>query len=165
MDFEFDPDKSASNKLKHGIDFMEAQDLWFVHRLCSAATGAGRPAMRGSRGIVTGTCGRLFIPTAERISGSFRFGKRAGATGKSMKKTFPKTEEELTDRFDAGEDLESLGFDVKKAQVEQPKIKRVNVDFPEHMLAMLDREAELRGINRQALIKTWLYERLHAAGK
>ena len=37
--------------------------------------------------------------------------------------------------------------------------------FPEHMLAMLDREAELRGINRQALIKTWLYERLHAAGK
>jgi uncharacterized DUF497 family protein len=28
--FEFDPDKSASNKLKHGIDFLEAQDLWIV---------------------------------------------------------------------------------------------------------------------------------------
>jgi len=28
--FEFDPDKSASNKLKHGIDFLEAQDLWVV---------------------------------------------------------------------------------------------------------------------------------------
>jgi predicted DNA binding CopG/RHH family protein len=82
-----------------------------------------------------------------------------------MKKTFPKTEEELADRFDAGEDLEPLGFDVKNAQVEQPRLKRVNVDFPEHMLAMLDREAELRGINRQALIKTWLYERLHATGK
>ena len=27
---------------------------------------------------------------------------------------------------------------------------------------MLDREAEIRGINRQALIKTWLYEKLHA---
>ena len=83
--------------------------------------------------------------------------------GNSMKKVFPKTEEELADRFNAGEDLESLGFDVGKAQVEQPRIKRVNVDFPEHMLAMLDREAELRGINRQALIKTWLYERLHVA--
>jgi predicted DNA binding CopG/RHH family protein len=82
-----------------------------------------------------------------------------------MKKTFPKTEEELAGRFDAGEDLESLGFSVKKAQVEQPRLRRVNVDFPEHMLAMLDREAELRGINRQALIKTWLYDRLHAAGK
>jgi hypothetical protein len=54
---------------------------------------------------------------------------------------------------------------VKNAQVEQPRLKRVNVDFPEHMLAALDREAELRGINLQALIKTWLYERLHAAGK
>jgi predicted DNA binding CopG/RHH family protein len=79
-----------------------------------------------------------------------------------MKKRFPKTEEELADRFNAGEDLESLGFDVGKAQVEQPRVKRVNVDFPEHMLAMLDREAEIRGINRQALIKTWLYEKLHA---
>jgi len=28
---------------------------------------------------------------------------------------------ELADRFDAGEELESLGFDVKKAQVELPK--------------------------------------------
>lgn len=26
--FEFDPDKSNSNKLKHGIDFIEAQALW-----------------------------------------------------------------------------------------------------------------------------------------
>lgn len=28
MDFEFDPDKSAANKDKHGIDFTEAQALW-----------------------------------------------------------------------------------------------------------------------------------------
>ena len=28
MRFEFDPEKSASNKLKHGIDFVEAQALW-----------------------------------------------------------------------------------------------------------------------------------------
>ena len=28
MDFEFDPEKSASNKEKHGIDFVEAQALW-----------------------------------------------------------------------------------------------------------------------------------------
>ena len=28
MDFEFDPDKSAENKRKHGIDFVEAQVLW-----------------------------------------------------------------------------------------------------------------------------------------
>ncbi len=28
MEFEFDPKKSASNKRKHGIDFVEGQALW-----------------------------------------------------------------------------------------------------------------------------------------
>jgi uncharacterized DUF497 family protein len=28
MEFEFDPQKSDSNKVKHGIDFIEAQELW-----------------------------------------------------------------------------------------------------------------------------------------
>jgi len=28
VDFEFDPRKSELNKAKHGIDFVEAQDLW-----------------------------------------------------------------------------------------------------------------------------------------
>lgn len=29
MEFEFDEEKSAANKEKHGIDFVEAQLLWF----------------------------------------------------------------------------------------------------------------------------------------
>ncbi|MCK5113481.1 MAG: BrnT family toxin [Phycisphaerae bacterium] len=28
MSFEFDPNKSKSNKQKHGIDFVEAEALW-----------------------------------------------------------------------------------------------------------------------------------------
>ena len=28
MEFEFNPDKSKTNKEKHGIDFIEAQQLW-----------------------------------------------------------------------------------------------------------------------------------------
>ncbi len=28
MEFEFDENKSQSNKMKHGIDFVEAQVLW-----------------------------------------------------------------------------------------------------------------------------------------
>ena len=28
MEFEFDPEKSAGNKAKHGIDFQEAPSLW-----------------------------------------------------------------------------------------------------------------------------------------
>lgn len=28
MEFEFDPNKSQTNRDKHGIDFVQAQDLW-----------------------------------------------------------------------------------------------------------------------------------------
>jgi len=28
MEFEFDPEKSAKNRVKHGIDFLQAQELW-----------------------------------------------------------------------------------------------------------------------------------------
>ena len=28
MKFEFDPDKSQANQIKHGIDFIDAQQLW-----------------------------------------------------------------------------------------------------------------------------------------
>jgi hypothetical protein len=28
VEFEFDPGKSAANREKHGIDFVEAQVLW-----------------------------------------------------------------------------------------------------------------------------------------
>ena len=33
MEFEFDEEKSAANKEKHGIDFVEAQLLWFDSNL------------------------------------------------------------------------------------------------------------------------------------
>ncbi|MBF0106419.1 MAG: BrnT family toxin [Deltaproteobacteria bacterium] len=34
MEFEFDQNKSESNKRKHGIDFIQAQSLWFdPHRV------------------------------------------------------------------------------------------------------------------------------------
>ncbi len=33
MDFEFDPAKSAANKAKHGVDFVEAQRLWLDEAL------------------------------------------------------------------------------------------------------------------------------------
>jgi uncharacterized protein len=28
MEFEFDPRKSAANRVKHGVDFVQAQTLW-----------------------------------------------------------------------------------------------------------------------------------------
>jgi len=36
MHFEYDPEKSAANKAKHGIDFDEAQALWLDEWLLEA---------------------------------------------------------------------------------------------------------------------------------
>lgn len=38
--------------------------------------------------------------------------------------------------------------------------RRVSVDMPEKLIARLDAAAEVRGVNRQAVIKMWLCERL-----
>ena len=44
MDFEFDSAKSASNRKKHGIDFVEAQRLWLdPERLETEARSLNEP--------------------------------------------------------------------------------------------------------------------------
>lgn len=44
MEFEFDPAKSAANKAKHGIDFVEAQALWLDGGLADAPVASeGEP--------------------------------------------------------------------------------------------------------------------------
>jgi hypothetical protein len=53
--------------------------------------------------------------------------------------------------FDRGADLSDY-FDFSKATL----IRKVNVDFPDWMIQALDRHALRIGINRQALIKTWI---------
>ena len=37
INFEFDPEKSASNKAKHGVNFVEAQTLWLDPQHCEIA--------------------------------------------------------------------------------------------------------------------------------
>ena len=44
-------------------------------------------------------------------------------------------------------------------------MKRVNVDFPVGMLRRLDEEVKRVGVDRQALIKMWLNDRLDATLK
>ena len=46
MEFEFDTNKSASNKTKHGIDFIEAQQLWSdPHLLVIEVRSADEPRL------------------------------------------------------------------------------------------------------------------------
>ena len=56
MPFEFDPNKSAANKDKHGIDFDEAQALWDDDNRIENDTGFDGEA----RYMATGRIGERF---------------------------------------------------------------------------------------------------------
>jgi hypothetical protein len=58
-------------------------------------------------------------------------------------------------KFDRGEDVSGF-LDLKKATI----VRRVNVDFPAWMVAMLDQEAVKLNVSRQAIIKMLIRERL-----
>ena len=62
-------------------------------------------------------------------------------------------------KFDDGEDITSL-LDLKKAQRASQVQKRINVDMPEWMVRLLDKEARRMGVTRQSVIKFWLSEKL-----
>jgi CopG antitoxin of type II toxin-antitoxin system len=70
--------------------------------------------------------------------------------------------EEFDRLFDDGEDMGQY-IDWNSARRPAIEAKRVNVDFPQWMVTKLDIEARRLGITRQALIKTWLAERLDRA--
>jgi hypothetical protein len=63
------------------------------------------------------------------------------------------------------DDGEDMGDHIDWSSARRPgeEIKRVNVDFPQWMVAKLDAEAKRRGVTRQALIKMWLSDRLDRA--
>lgn len=63
--------------------------------------------------------------------------------------------EEFDAKFDRGEDITHY-LDFEKATI----VKRVNVDFPEWMIELLDKEAVKLNVSRQAIIKLWIHDRL-----
>ena len=78
------------------------------------------------------------------------------------KKSTTITAEEFDRKFDDGEDITPY-LDMSSAKmrlhIDLPTV-RVNVDFPDWVVKALDSEAGRRGIARQALIKTWLIDKL-----
>ena len=75
------------------------------------------------------------------------------------------TAKEIDKKFDNNEDISNyLNFSEAKKitdfEEKTFKMKKVNVDFPEHILALLDKEAKKIGVTRQSIIKVWIAERL-----
>jgi len=74
------------------------------------------------------------------------------------------TAKEFDKKFDNNEDISDyLDFPksvkLKDFQSKQ-KTKKINVDFPENILVLLDQEAQKIGVTRQSIIKVWIAERL-----
>ncbi len=147
--FEWDQDKSKLNEGKHGISFYEAQNLWLDPFGISypARKVLGEPrffhfALYNEKlwaAIYTTRNSKIRIISVRRV----RIMKGNTIMAKKIKDI------ELDKKFDDGEDISEF------IDIDNP-IKRVNVDFPIWMLDRLDEEAKRLGINRQALIKTWL---------
>jgi len=75
------------------------------------------------------------------------------------------TAKEFDKKFDNGEDISQyLDFSksIKLSDFEKKvnKTKKINVDFPENILLLLDQEAQKIGVTRQSIIKVWIAERL-----
>lgn len=66
---------------------------------------------------------------------------------------------DLDEAFDEGVDISSH-LDLTAARRPKRDVQRVNVDFPAWMVGTLDAEAARLGITRQAVIKTWIAERI-----
>jgi hypothetical protein len=101
------------------------------------------------------------LPTAEKTSGSSQSDEHTLTKNDNIEPSNPAlTAEEFDRRFDEGEDVFSLGFSRTGWSRPDLESKRFNVDLPAHMLRKLDDAALVRGITRQALVKTWLFDRL-----
>jgi len=75
-------------------------------------------------------------------------------------KKIAKSTEEFDRRFDDGEDIHDL-IDMAKAKViRHGKKVRITLDVAEELVKEIDRIRESIGVDRGALIKVWLHERL-----
>ena len=69
---------------------------------------------------------------------------------------------ELDKIFDDNQEDILEYFDTSKIRMINEEPKRVNIDFPAWMVQSLDKEAKHVGVSRQAVIKTWLAEKLQS---
>ncbi|WP_052812943.1 type II toxin-antitoxin system BrnA family antitoxin [Desulfonatronum thioautotrophicum] len=70
------------------------------------------------------------------------------------------TNEEFDQRFDNGEDIHTL-VDLSQAVITKPGKKcRITIDVSQTLVDSIDRIRHQIGVDRGALIKVWLHERV-----
>lgn len=71
------------------------------------------------------------------------------------------TRSDLDSMFDDGADM--TGFIVEGSErfpAQDDKARKININMPEWLIDELDREAKHLAVNRQAIINTWLAEKV-----
>lgn len=75
-------------------------------------------------------------------------------------KRLAETTDEFDKRFDAGEDVTGL-IDISKAKITSSNRKiRITLDIAESLVRDIDTIREKIGVDRGALIKIWLHEKV-----
>ena len=73
---------------------------------------------------------------------------------------FAKSADEFDDRFDEGEDIHDL-VDMTRAKITRHGKKvRITIDIAEELVHEIDQIRQRIGVDRGALIKIWLHERV-----
>jgi len=76
------------------------------------------------------------------------------------KKKLANTTDEFDRRFDDNEDIHDI-IDMSKAKINRPgRQVRITLDISEELVNEIDRLRAAIGVDRGALIKIWLYERI-----
>ena len=76
------------------------------------------------------------------------------------KKRLAESTAEFDRRFDAGEDIHEL-IDMSKAEIiRRGKKVRITIDMSETLVTEIDKIRRKIGVDRGALIKVWLHERV-----
>jgi hypothetical protein len=76
------------------------------------------------------------------------------------KKTLAKDSEEFDRRFDAGEDIHNLVDMSKTSIIHHGKKVRITLDIAESLVKEIDEIRKRIGVDRGALIKVWLHEKI-----
>jgi hypothetical protein len=75
-------------------------------------------------------------------------------------KTNKMTSDEMERLFDNGDEKYLDYFDLHTAHRENQEPHKIHISLPAWMVESLDREADRIGVTRQAVIKTWIDEKL-----
>ncbi len=76
------------------------------------------------------------------------------------KKMLAKSTKEFDRRFDAGEDIHNLVDISKAAVIHRGRKVRITLDVAESLVSAIDSIRQRIGVDRGALIKVWLHERV-----